>query len=219
MAVVLAIADVSLSPSSRGVCKTKVYLQRFMEHMQQRTIVRSLTTNDGTLVAMNDGSVVWKPIDGRPTRTTLDDLPTVLLALRGPMGPVDAAAVGTAAGDVLVLTLPRLEIVAKFTLQSGGVRAITLVQNGVFHFLVGTQHGAVWSLCDDRKERCEHVFSIDGPVSSLHLEGKLVHVRSGWIHHVRAWDGSSHDVRNTAEAYPVRRQRRLSETYYLPYPA
>ena len=63
-----------------------------MSIMQQRTIVRSLTTNDGTLVAMNDGSVVWKPLDGRPTRTTLEDLPTVLLALRGPMGPVDAAA-------------------------------------------------------------------------------------------------------------------------------
>ena len=113
--------------------------------MQQRTIVRSLTTNDGTLIAMNDGSVAWKPLEGRPTRTTLDDLPTVLLALRGPMGPVDAAAVGTAAGDVLVLTLPRLEVVAKFTLQSGGIRAITLVENGAFHFLVGTQHGAVWS--------------------------------------------------------------------------
>ena len=110
-------------------------------------------------------------------------------------------------------------MVAKFTLQSGGIRAITLVENGAFHFLVGTQHGAVWSLCDTRADRCEHIFSIDGPVSSLHLEGELVHVRSGWIHHVRAWDGTSHDVKNTAEAYPVRRQRRLSDTYYLPYPA
>lgn len=190
-----------------------------MERMQQRTIVRSLTTSDGTLVAMNDGTVVWKPIEGRPTRTVLEDLPTVLLALRGPMGPVDAAAVGTAAGDVLVLTLPRLETVAKFQLQSGSIRAITLVAEGAFHFLVGTQHGAVWSLSDRRAERCEHVFSIDGPVSSLHLEGELVHVRSGWIHHVRAWDGSSYDVRNTAAAYPVRKQRRLSDTYYLPYPA
>ena len=120
---------------------------------------------------MNDGTVVWKPIEGRPTRTVLEDLPTVLLALRGPMGPVDAAAIGTAAGDVLVLTLPRLETVAKFQLQSGSVRAITLVAEGAFHFLVGTQHGAVWSLSDRRTERCEHVFSIDGPVSSLHLEG------------------------------------------------
>ena len=44
-----------------------------MERMQQRTIVRSLTTSDGTLVAMNDGTVVWKPIEGRPTRTVLED--------------------------------------------------------------------------------------------------------------------------------------------------
>ena len=130
--------------SHEWVWERNLYQQRFMWRMQQRTIVRSLTTSDGTLVAMNDGTVVWKPIEGRPTRTVLEDLPTVLLALRGPMGPVDAAAVGTAAGDVLVLTLPRLETVAKFQLQSGSVRAITLVAEGAFHFLVGTQHGAVW---------------------------------------------------------------------------
>ena len=99
------------------------------------------------------------------------------------------------------------------------IRAITLVEEGAFHFLVGTQHGAVWSVCDHRAERAELIFSIDGPVSSLRIEGELVHVRSGWIHHVRAWDGSSHDIRNTAESYTTRKQRRLSDTYFLPYPA
>ena len=106
--------------------------------MNQRTIVRSLITTDGTLVAMNDGMLAWKPLDGRPTRTVVEGLPTVLLALRGPMGPVDAAVVGTATGDVHVLTLPRLESVATFQLKSGSVRAITLVEEGAFHFLVGT---------------------------------------------------------------------------------
>ncbi|MBE54577.1 MAG: hypothetical protein CMB00_04985 [Euryarchaeota archaeon] len=187
--------------------------------MQQRTVVRSLTTNDGTLVAMNDGTVAWKPIEGRPTRTLLEGLPTVLLALRGPMGPIDSAVIGTADGEVVVYTLPRLEVVAKFSLKSGSIRAITLVEQGAFHFLVGTQHGAVWSVCDHRTERAELIFSIDGPVSSLRIEGELVHVRSGWIHHVRAWDGSSHDIRNTAESYTIRKQRRLRDTYFLPYPA
>ena len=190
-----------------------------MHAMNQRTIVRSLTTTDGTLVAMNDGMLAWKPLDGRPTRTVVEGLPTVLLALRGPMGPVDAAVVGTATGDVHVLTLPRLESVATFQLISGSVRAITLVEEGAFHFLVGTQHGAVWSVCDGRTERCELVFSIDGPVSSLHLDDERVHVQSGWIRHVRTWDGSSHDIENTAAGYPVRRRRRLAETYHLPYPA
>ena len=64
--------------------------------MNQRTIVRSLTTKDGTLIAMNDGLVAWKPVNDQPTRTTLDGLPTVLLALRGPIGPIEAAAIGTA---------------------------------------------------------------------------------------------------------------------------
>ncbi len=187
--------------------------------MQQRTIVRSLTTNDGTLLAMNDGTVTWKPVKGRPTRTVLNGLPTVLLAVRGPMGPIDSAVIGTADGEVVVFTLPRLEIVARFMLKSGSIRAITLVEEGAIHFLVGTQHGAVWSVCEHRSERVELVFSIDGPVSSLHIEGELVHVRSGWIHHVRGWDGSTHHVRNIAETYKIRKQRRLRDTYFLPYPA
>ena len=68
--------------------------------MNQRTIVRSLTTNDGTLVAMNDGVVSWKPREGRAMRTKLEGLPTVLLAMR-PMGPVDATAIGCADGNVV----------------------------------------------------------------------------------------------------------------------
>ena len=199
--------------------KRNLYLQRFIDAMNQRTVVRSLTTKEGTLLAMNDGLIAWKPLEGRAQRFHLDGLPTVLLALRGPMGPVDAAAIGTASGEVLVVTLPRLETVAKFSLASGSIRAITLVNEGEFHFLVGTQHGKVWSVCDNRATRCELVFSIDGPVSSLHLEGELVHVRSGWIHHVRAWDGSTHDIENTAEAYQIKRQKRIGQTYFMPYPA
>ena len=63
-------------------------------------------------------------------RTKLEGLPTVLLAMRGPMGPVDATAIGTADGNVVVLTLPRLETVAKFSLNSGSIRALTLVDEG-----------------------------------------------------------------------------------------
>ena len=187
--------------------------------MNQRTIVRSCTTKDGTLIAMNDGLVTWKPVDGRPTRTVLDDLPTVLLAIRGPMGPVDSVASGTAEGDVLVLTIPRLETVAKFQLKSGCIRAICLRREGELRFLVGTQHGAVWRLDDGEKERCRHVFSIETPVSSLHLEGDLLHVRSGWIHHIRTLDGTSHDVENTAAGYNPRPYKRLGQAYFQPYPA
>lgn len=196
--------------------KTTLYLLLTLESMNQRTIVRSLTTRDGTLVAMNDGMIVWRPRDGRPTRTSITDLPTVLLALRGPMGPVDAAVLGTASGEVHVFTLPRMETIARFQLESGSIRALHLVAEGSMHFIAGTQHGAVWSLDDSQTERCQHLFSIDGPVSSLHLEGDNVHVRSGWYHHVRTWDGQHHDVNNTAESFKVKRFKRLDRSYLLP---
>ena len=187
--------------------------------MNQRTIVRSLTTRDGTLVAMNDGVIGWKPAEGRPTRTKLEGLPTVLLALRGPMGPMDTAVIGTACGDVHVFTLPRLEEVARFTLASGSIRALCLVSEGSMQFLAGTQHGAVWSLDDRKSDRCQLVFSIDGPISSLHLEGETLHVRSGWVHHVRSWDGREHNITNTSEAFNVKRFKRLDRSYVLPNPA
>jgi hypothetical protein len=187
--------------------------------MNQRTIVRSLTTQDGTLVAMNDGMIVWKPHEGRPTRTTIDDLPTVLLALKGPMGPVDAVALGTAKGDVHVFTLPRMETIGRFNLESGSIRALHLVAEGSMHFVAGTQHGAVWSLRDDQQERCQLLFSIDGPVSSLHIDGETVHVRSGWYHHERTWDGQHHQVNNTADTFQVKRFKRLDRSYLQPHAA
>ena len=80
--------------------------------MHQRIIVRSLTTGDGTLVAMNDGTLVLETKRWSPLTHPASGLPTVLLALRGPMGPVDAVAVGTAdAGGAVVLTIPRFETV------------------------------------------------------------------------------------------------------------
>ena len=185
--------------------------------MNERTIVRSLTTNEGVLVAMNDGLLAWKPTGGRPTRTMLDGLPTVLLAVRGPMGGVDTVAVGTADGHVLVMTLPRLETVTKFTLDAGSLRALTLVEEGTMTFLAGTQFGHVFFLDDAAQQRTQQLFSIEGPVSSLHLENDTVHVRSGWIHHVRSWDGSTQRTDNTADRFRTTRFKRLDRSYVLPH--
>ena len=193
-----------------------VYLLRASMVMNERIIVRSLTTTDGTLVAMNDGLLAWKPTGGRPTRTRMEGLPTVLLGLRGPMGCVDAVAVGSADGNVFILTLPRLETVARFSLGAGSIRAITLVSEGKMRFLAGTQNGHVFLLDDETRERSLLLFSIEGPVSSLHLEEDTVHVRSGWIHHIRTWDGTSHRINNTAESHHTRRYKRLNQSYIIP---
>ena len=165
---------------------------------------------------MNDGLLAWKPTYGRPTRTRTDGLPTVLLGIRGPMGCVDAVAVGTADGNVFVMTLPRLETIARFVLGAGSVRAITLVSEGALQFLAGTQNGHVFLLDDAAQERTSLLFQIEGPVSSLHLEGETVHVRSGWIHHIRTWDGTSHRIDNTAQHHRTQGYKRLNQSYIIP---
>ncbi len=183
--------------------------------MNQRTVVRSLTTSDGTVLGMNDGTITWSPRQGRPTRTSLDALPTVLLGLRGPMGPMDSVVVGTAEGQVTVLSLPRLEVVTTFQLASGGIRALSLIGEGQLRFLAGTQHGTVWQLDDASTNRATPLFNIEGPVSSLQLDGKLIHVRSGWMHHVHTWDGVVQTTRNTAQGYRAPRYKRLNRSYVV----
>lgn len=183
--------------------------------MNQRTIVRSLTTSDGLLLAMNDSTLVWKPGDARATKCGLDGFPTVLLALRGSMGNIDTAVVGTAEGDVLVFTVPRLELICKFRLQSGSIRAITLKDEGHLNFLVGTQHGAIWTLTDNDVERTRLLCSIESPVTSLHLEGSNLHIRSGWIHHEFSWDGATQGAKNIAERFPANGFKRLDRSYVV----
>ena len=181
--------------------------------MKNRTIVRSLTTSEGTLVAMDDGLIVWNPTNDRPIRQRLETLPTVLLAIRGPMGRIDTAVVGNTMGEEIVLTLPRLEVVQRFVVKGGSIRAVSLVNDASMKLLAGTQNGEVWCL-DEQGDVREHLlFSIDGPVSSLHCDSGIVHVRSAWIHHMHAWDGTVMSSEDTASTYSQLSYKRLDRTY------
>jgi hypothetical protein len=184
--------------------------------MKNRMIVRSLTTDEGTLVAMDDGLLAWKPKNGRAQRIALDSIPTVLLVIRGPMNCVDTAVIGNARGEVIILTLPRLEIISKFVLNGGCIRALSIIEPGNLSLLAGTQNGEVWLLDERTSSRQEQLFSITGPVSSLHLEQGIVHVRSGWIHHMHAWDGSQISQDNTAKNYSQGGHKRLDRSYPAP---
>ncbi len=181
--------------------------------MKSRMIVRSLTTDEGTLVAMDDGLLAWKPKNGRAQRVALDSIPTVLLAVRGPMNCIDTAIIGNAKGEVIILTLPRLEITSKFVLNGGCIRALSIIEQGNMRLLAGTQNGEVWMLDERTNKRQELLFTISGPVSSLHLEQGIVHVRSGWIHHMHAWDGSQISQDDTAKNFSQGGHKRLDRSY------
>ncbi|RJU88481.1 MAG: hypothetical protein DWC07_07890 [Candidatus Poseidoniales archaeon] len=177
--------------------------------MHQRTVVRSLTTSEGTLTAMDDGLVAWSPTKGRPRRHSMHAHPTVLLALRGPMGTVDTAVVGCADGSVTVLGLPRLETIARFDIGGGAVRSLCLLKTGTVAFLAGNQQGEVWALVNHTTQRATQLFTIDGPVSSLNITEEAIHVRSGWMHHVRTLEGAAVMDQNTSEGYAQHRYQRL----------
>ena len=52
-----------------------------------------MLTADGSVVAMDDAAIVWKPRDGRQKRVKLDARASVLLGLIGPMGMVDLSLI------------------------------------------------------------------------------------------------------------------------------
>ena len=179
--------------------------------MHQRTVVRRLTTSERTLTAMDDGLVAWSPTDGRPRRHAMHAHPTVLLALRGPMNTIDTAVVGCADGSVTVLGLPRLEVIARFEIGGGAVRSLCLLKPGTVAFLAGNQQGEVWALLNHTTQRASRLFAIGGPVSSLNITEESIHVRSGWMHHVRTLEGAAVMDENTSEGYVRHRYQRLGK--------
>ena len=49
--------------------------------MNNRVVIRSLVTPEGSLVAMDDGAIVWRPILGTKVQIKLEAIATVLLSL------------------------------------------------------------------------------------------------------------------------------------------
>ena len=71
--------------------------------MNNRVVIRSLVTNEGCLVAMDDGAIVWRPTHGTRSQFKMDAIATVLLAIKGPTEAYDIAAIGDAGGGVTLV--------------------------------------------------------------------------------------------------------------------
>ena len=72
---------------------------------QLRTVVRSMVTAEGSVVAMDDASIVWKPKIGRQKRVKIEVQASVLLGLIGPRGIIDRVVAGDEYGGVNLISL------------------------------------------------------------------------------------------------------------------
>ncbi len=178
--------------------------------MNNRVVIRSLVTAEGSLVAMDDGAIVWRPILGTKVQIKLEAIATVLLAVKGPTGSYDVVAVGDSTGGVSILSLPRLDTIDKFNIQGGIVRSVNAVSDSSGKFLAAAQDGSVWVIGNEVPGRVVHLFTHTGPITSLRVQGESIHIQSGWNRRTYDWTGETTNVFDGTEKFQVKENQRAN---------
>ncbi len=178
--------------------------------MNNRVVIRSLVTPEGYLVAMDDGTVVWRPTHGARSQLKMEAIATVLLALKGPTGCYDIAAIGDSTGGVTLLSLPRLEQMEKFSIDGGIVRSITAVPNSLGKYLAAAQNGSVWVIGTEVPGRAISLFTHSGPITSLRLLDDKILIQSGWNRRTYDWTGATTDEFDGEQQFQVKATKRAN---------
>ena len=176
--------------------------------MNNRTVIRSLVTNEGSIVAMDEGTIAWRPCIGTRTQTKLEALTTVLLAVKGPNERYDSVVVGDSSGGISVLSLPRLEKIDKFVVDGGIVRSVHAVSPNGHKFMAATQDGSVWIVGSEVPGRCVKLFKHSGPVTSLRIDGESIHIQSGWNRQTYDWCGEMKERYDGNEKFLIKQRER-----------
>ena len=156
---------------------------------QMRTVIRSMLTADGVVVAMDDATIVWKPRDGKQKRVRLDAKASVLLGLIGPIGVVDKIVVGDDYGGINFISLTSMEVLDRYVVGNSKVRSLCVSSISGESILVGCENGSVFMVGKNVPNRVVNLFELDGPASALRIVGQDLHIQQGWEKKIVAWDG------------------------------
>ena len=151
---------------------------------------------------------MWRPTHGNRSQLKLEAIATVLLALKGPTGCYDVVAIGDSTGGVTLLSLPRLDLIEKFSIEGGIVRSITAVSNSVGKYLAATQNGSVWVIGTEVPGRSVHLFTHSGPITSLRLIEDKILIQSGWNRRTYDWTGATTDEFDGEQQFQVTATKR-----------
>lgn len=148
--------------------------------MNNRIVLRSLVASEGCLTALDDGTIIWRPHNGRRQQVKLDSLATVLLAFKSSDHRLDSIVVGDNSGSIIHLSIPCLDILNRFELEGETIRSICSASSSTHRMLVACQSGSIWMVGDQVPSRRVHLFKNDGPVTSIRVRGDEIHLQSGW---------------------------------------
>lgn len=156
---------------------------------QLRTVIRSMVTPGGNVIAMDDSTIVWKPRDGKQRRLRIEARASVLLGLIGPNGLVDRVVVGDEYGGVNIILLNSMEIIDRFVVSESKVRSLCSSSISGESILVGCENGSVFMVGKNVPNRVMNLFDLDGPASALRIVGQDLHIQQGWERKVVTWTG------------------------------
>lgn len=158
--------------------------------MTTGTVVRSMVVSDGCIIALDDGIVSWRPTTGRRNNHRLQYPASVLLGMMGPTGNCESVVVGDTRGNVIRLSIPRLEVLDVYETSNGLIRSLCRVNSTSDKLLVGNGNGQVWLIGRDVPDKSILLFKHDECITSIRSigeEGILVH--SGWSKYTYDWQG------------------------------
>jgi len=156
---------------------------------QMGTVIRSMLTANGVVVAMDDAAIIWKPKDGKQKRVKLEARASVLLGLIGPLGSVDKIVVGDVYGGINLISIPTMQVVDRYVVGNSKVRSLCASSISGESILVGCENGSVFMVGQNVPNRVLGLFDLDGPASALKIIGQDLHIQQGWEKRIVAWDG------------------------------
>jgi hypothetical protein len=174
---------------------------------------------------MDDGMIIWKPTHGRRQQAKLESLATVLLAFKCSNNRINSVVMGDNRGGVIHLSIPSLEVINRFALEGESIRSICSASESTHRLLVACQSGSIWMVGDQVPSRKVHLFHNDGPVTSIRVSNKEIHLQSGWQRRVIDFTGCELSYHDTSDKFKkkdeiraIRRARLETQQYNSNYP-
>ena len=107
----------------------------------------------------------------------------------GPTGSCESVVIGDTRGNVIRLSLPRLELLDACETSGSVIRSICRVSNSSDRLLVGDDSGHVWLIGRDVPDNFLLLFKHDECITSIRTQDNEITIQSGWSKYHYDWEG------------------------------
>ena len=157
--------------------------------MSSGIVVRSMILSAGYVVALDDGMISWRPNFGRRTNYRMQYPASVLLGMKGPIGDCESIVIGDVKGNVIRLSLPRLELLDAYETSTTVVRSLCRVSSTSDKILVGNETGDIWLVGRDVPNEVVMLFKHEDSITSIRTIDNQIIIQSGWSKFTYDWEG------------------------------